>query len=103
MAGVPLSKETKHRLAILFDGEDAALATKLLVNDCGSNLPLLDKLSPSELDRFRFAAVKLSQGKLQGLEDAIRLAQEDWRDLLVAAGFANAEAHRLWNPETTMH
>jgi hypothetical protein len=47
----------------------------------------------------RFAALKLSEGRLDRLEEAIKLAQTDWRDLLVAAGFAHdVEAHLNWLP-----
>jgi len=47
----------------------------------------------------RFAALKLSEGNKDKLLRAAQLAQYDWRDLLVAAGFANdAEAHNSWAP-----
>jgi hypothetical protein len=38
-------------------------------------------------------------GDIEKLECAITLAQKNWRDLLVAAGFANDPiAHKTWNP-----
>ena len=47
-----------------------------------------------ELERFRFAALKYSDGNLVLLESAVKLAQHDWRDLLMATGFAHdVEAH----------
>jgi hypothetical protein len=53
-----------------------------------------------ELERFRFAALKYSNGDLSRLERAVKLAQEDWRDLLVGAGFADdVEAHKRWEPK----
>ena len=53
-----------------------------------------------ELERFRFAAMKYSDGALGKLEIAVRLAERDWRDLLVATGFAHdVEAHRSWEPK----
>ena len=49
---------------------------------------------------FVFAALKLSGGDLGELRSAIRLAKADWRDLLVAAGFAeDVGAHKRWLPE----
>jgi hypothetical protein len=51
------------------------------------------------LERYRYAALKLSGGDLGRLRQAIELAKSDWRDLLVAAGFAeNVRAHKNWNP-----
>lgn len=98
---VPLSEETRRRVEILFDGEDRELAERLLVEGCGSNLPLLKNLSPQKLERYRFAALKLSEGRLNKLRSAIALAKRDWRDLLVAAGFAHdIQAHERWLPET---
>ncbi len=53
------------------------------------------------MERLRFAAIKLSKGELNTLLDAIVLAQTDWRDLLVAAGFANdVHAHQSWLPSS---
>lgn len=48
------------------------------------------------------AVLKLSAGDLDELDHAVALAKQDWRDLLVAAGFANdPEAHRTWQPKPT--
>jgi len=52
------------------------------------------------MDRIRFAALKLSKGDLERLQEAVRLAKIDWRDLLVAAGFANdINIHQSWLPD----
>src|SRR3982750_2423238 len=98
--GPELSPETLRRLNILFAPEDRERATALLYEQCGNNLPFLDKLDMYALERFRFAALKYSDGNLSQLERAVKLAQRDWRDLLMAAGFANdLEAHRKWEPK----
>jgi hypothetical protein len=48
-------------------------------------------------ERILFAILKLSGGNMAKLEKAISLAKVDWRDLLVASGFADdAQAHYLW-------
>jgi hypothetical protein len=39
--------------------------------------------------RFQFAVLKLSEGKMDKLDEAIELAKVDWRDLLAAAGFGS--------------
>lgn len=72
----------------------------MLVKECGNNLPFLDKLSEYELERFRYAALKLSNGDLKQLRRAIKMANLDWRDLLMAAGFGqDSNAHTEWLPE----
>ena len=96
-----LSKHTLNYLAIMFEGEDRELAAQLLLEKCGNNLPGLENLDAVQLERFRFAALKVSGGQLAKLEGAVRLAQTDWRDLLVVAGFAeDLRAHEAWAPGT---
>ena len=49
------------------------------------------------LERFRFAVLKLCAGNFEKLEQQVQLAKNDWRDLLVSAGFANdIEEHQKW-------
>ena len=94
-----ITEGTEQRLASLFTGEDRAEARRLLETGCGRNLPLLEQASAAELERVQFAALKVSGGELNKLQAAVHLAQQDWRDLLVAAGFAkNETAHQTWYP-----
>jgi hypothetical protein len=94
-----LSKETEQKLAALFL-PNYNEASELLVRECGNNLPFCEKLDEFHLERIRFSALKLSAGNIDGLRNAIKLAKEDWRDLLVAAGFADdTTAHKRWFPE----
>jgi len=72
--------------------------TELLVRECGNNLSFLQDLDEYGLERFRFAALKLSGGQIEKLREAIHLAKADWRDLLMAAGFGNPETHKQWFP-----
>ena len=96
-----LSKKTLNYLAIMFEGEDRELAAQLLLEQCGNNLPGLENGDAVQLERFRFAALKVSGGQLAKLERAVQLAQTDWRDLLVLAGFAeDLKAHETWTPGT---
>lgn len=98
--GVLLSRGTQLRLKRLFHGKELKVATELLVNQCGNDLPFCENLGPVELERFRFAVLKLSEGRLDLLRKAIDLAKADWRDLLVAAEFANdVLAHERWMPK----
>lgn len=73
---------------------------RLLEEQCGQNLPFCDNGTPESLQRLRFAALKVSDGKMDKLIEAVDLAKIDWRDLLVWAGFANdLEAHSKWAQE----
>ena len=75
------------------------LLFELLLHHCGNNLPFCEKLDEFQLERVRFSALKLSAGNIDKLKDAIELAKTDWRDLLVAAGFAtDVTAHKSWIP-----
>ncbi len=61
--------------------------------------PQAPRADATSLERLRFAALKLGGGRLADLYDAVDLANTDWRDLLVAAGFAeDVEAHKSWFP-----
>jgi hypothetical protein len=98
-AGAELTPGTLRRLKLLFAPKDQAEAARLLVERCGNNLPFMETATPSELSRFRYAALRISGGDLTRLRWAVKLANEDWRDLLVEASFAeNENAHRRWSP-----
>lgn len=99
MQGVALSDETRQRLRVIFSAELQKDAEALLVQECGANLPFQQDASSEGLERIRFAALKLSNGTIDGLCEAIQEAQYDWRDLLVAADFAkDVNAHKAWVP-----
>ena len=94
---VPLSDQTEARLVRAFGGADLAEARRLLESDCAEGVPGWEGAG---LDRIRAAALRLSGGDLGLLLEAIVLAQTDFRDLLVAAGFANdVHAHESWWPD----
>jgi hypothetical protein len=94
-----LSVETQRRLEILFREDDRAEATRLLVEECGNNLPSCEDADEQDLERIRFAALKLSGGDLARLTKAVQSAKCDWRDLLGAAGFGyDTQAHKRWIP-----
>jgi len=98
---VGLSKPTIDRVDDVFPGADRKLVRQLLEQDCADTLPSWRKATPSGLERIRFAVLKLSGGTLDGLRTAIGQAHTDWRDVLVAAGFADAvDAHLAWRPRS---
>lgn len=95
-----LSARTIDNIKAIFPLEDRDQAALLLSEQCGNNLPGLGELDAIGLERYRFAALKICHGQLSKLERAVRLAQTDWRDLLVAAEFANdPKAHEIWQPK----
>jgi hypothetical protein len=96
---VKLTALTKRHVAALFAPAEVAEAEQLLACECAENLPLVADPSPEGLERLRFAAIRLSDGALPRLREAIALAKTDWRDLLVAADFADdGQAHRTRRP-----
>jgi hypothetical protein len=95
---LPLSQEAEKRVALLFEPTHQEIVRTILVRDCGANL--WRDTSETEIDRLRFAVLKVSRGSLDRLVYAIERAKTDWRDVLLAAGFANnPQAHRSWLPK----
>jgi hypothetical protein len=85
-----LSTRTWQLVQAIFP-HDAGQAGRLLVERCGQNLPFMQDRDEYELERIRFAALKLSGGNLQKLEEAISIAERDW------AGFGNSlTEHERW-------
>lgn len=97
MVSSPISQETEKQIALLFTPDERALVRTILLEQCGHNLPFMEHVDDAKLERFQFAALKLSEGKLDKLDSAVALAKRDWRDLLMAAGFAkDLNAHMSW-------
>lgn len=93
---VELTKATKERIEAVFSEELVDEAAELL---SGMTLGLLGD-SAAELERIRIAAIRVSGGFIDALCDAIELADVDWRDLLLSAGFADdIDAHLTWTPK----
>lgn len=96
----PLSPATRERAEALFQGRDLRVASRMLLEECGGGLPMSSSFGESAYERIRFAVLKVSGGTLSGMERAVSLANTDWRDLLIEAGFAkDVTAHERWFPE----
>ena len=90
-----------HLLVMLVTADEDPTGEVLLLEDCGDNLPLMGNRPDALVERIRIAVLKLSEGDLDRLEAAIRTAAIDWRDTLVAAGFAHdVQAHLAWEPDS---
>ena len=95
-----LSPRTRKLVDSLFDRIDVNEACLWLEEECGNNLPFCDDSDEIQMERIRFAALKLSKGNPHKLLHAIEEARVDWRDLLLAAGFGTDEnAHDIWAKE----
>lgn len=94
---VELSARTKEVIARLFDRSAVPFVEQLLAEECGETLPLYKPVTPEGLERIQFAVLKISDGDQDTLLEALLLAKQDWRDVLVWADFANdLDAHNQW-------
>ncbi|MEJ2238779.1 MAG: hypothetical protein P8X82_10820 [Gemmatimonadales bacterium] len=92
-----MSPTTEDLVGRLFSASDIDEARQLLEEECAENLPLIHSPDPVGLERIRFAALRASEGDLAKLLKMVLLAQVDWRDLLVVAGFGySTQAHAEW-------
>ena len=89
---VKLNTHTLVRVERLFKWADREKAKTLLLDFSG--------IDPLETERLRFAALRVSDGNLAKLTEAIEMGKQDFRDLLVVARFAShPEQHQRWWPE----
>ncbi len=97
----PLSPRTEALVRHLFpEANRREKVRRKLIERCGTGMPMCEHSSPEGLERLRFAALKLSRGAFEELDFAVELANTDWRDVLVAAGFGSGlGAHEKWYAE----
>ena len=92
-----LSPRTRQLVEKIFNPKQIAEVTQWLEDECGNNIPFCDKSDEYEMERIRFAVLKLSQGNIKKLLAAIDEARMDWRDLFMAADFGHdVKAHEQW-------
>ena len=93
--------KTEQLVDKYFPADEKLLVMSLLIDECGQNMATLPTCNSEDisafLERIHFAVLKLSEGDLTNFERAIELANTDWRDLLVSAGFeSDINAHNTW-------
>ena len=94
---ISLSPKTKKLLNAVFPEKLRTQASLVIEHECANNLPFCEKNNMYQLERIRFAVLKLSAGNLEKLTEAVNIAKVDWRDVLVAAGFGySTTAHEEW-------
>lgn len=92
-----LSKRQIEVLEKLFPADSRGTAADLLAKKCGNSILLCDDHTSEQMDSIRLAAIKVSNGDISQLKLAIDLANTDWRDLLMCAGFGHEiDAHINW-------
>jgi hypothetical protein len=94
---IELSEKTQKLISVLYKSENEQKAIgALLVQQCADNIPFCEGSSPEEMERIRFAVLKLaSEG--QRIDACIKEAAIDWRDLFMSAGFGyDVKAHEQW-------
>jgi len=92
-----ISAGTKARIDRLFVPAERAAVATLLSEQCSTSLPGTCGWPSEAIERIQFAALKVSGGSLSELVRAVQLANIDWRDVLVAAGFAHdTQVHKSW-------
>ena len=92
-----LSPRTRQLVEKIFGPKRVAEAVQWLEDECGTNLPSCEHHDEYQMERIRFAVLKLSQGNIQKLLAAIDEARMDWRDLFMAADFGfDVNAHDIW-------
>lgn len=92
-----LSKRTKVVIQRMFPTQQQDDVEQFLTEECSANLLFLENTNEIELERIRFAVLKLSGGDLNQLLRNIQGAQTDWRDVLMAAGFGyDIAVHDAW-------
>jgi hypothetical protein len=95
-----LTERTQRHVRTIFRPSDVEAVERILVSRCGANLPGFESASSDQIERIRAAVVRISAGRLNDLSEAVQLAELDWRDVLVAAGFAeDPAAHLHWQPQ----
>jgi gluconokinase len=96
-----LSPRTQQLVERFFGSDERAEAARWLVDECGNNLPFCEKSDAYQLERIRFAVLRLGLGDPDEMQNAIDLAKHDWRDVLVWSGFgSDVTAHIQWAERT---
>jgi hypothetical protein len=90
----------QRRIRILFPKKHWADVIVFLIEQCGDRLPFAGTIKAEGVERIQCAVLKCSGGDFERLADAVAMANSDWRDVLIEAGFAwDVSAHEQWLTE----
>lgn len=91
----PLHPNVISVITTLFATDECETITEMIIEEC--NAERLHSSSADGLERIQLAVLKISNGEVDKFLAAAELAQLDWRDVLMAAGFGeDIEAHKKW-------
>src|SRR3954469_17752814 len=80
----PLNSNIHKAVEKLFPSEHKTEAVHLLSELCAGNLPEYE--DADELEDFIFRVLKLSDGNIDKLHSTVKIANEDWREIIVSSG-----------------
>ena len=92
-----LSNKTKKIIGLLFKSDQARIVEEILLDDCSRNISSCNDWEVESLERIWISVLKISSGDMRKFESAVKLANTDYRDLFMTAGFGyDSEAHKKW-------
>jgi hypothetical protein len=92
-----ITDRTRRIIRKLFPEAHVEAVAARLECDCGAGFFPDRQTTSSDHERLQFAVLKLSEGRLDRLAEAIREAKVDWRDTLMGAGFGyDVDEHVRW-------
>lgn len=91
-APVPLSERTEQLVQKMFPLEEQMEVRQLLINQCGNNIDAHKYKDKYELEFLRFSVLKVSKGDMKKMHRAIKIANEDFRDIYAESGFLGKKA-----------
>ncbi len=94
MAVGELTPGMERRIELLFPLSDREAVRTILLEQCGTNIP---GWRSEGLERLHFAVLKLSKGKVAGVQQGVDAAKQDFRDVLMWAGFGGPCVHSRWH------
>ena len=100
LGGIPLSERTQSLISRMFSKSDGIVVSDILYRAVSDNLPFCTDSTPEQMERIRFAILKMTMQSPLNLAVGIHLAQTDWRDLLMEVGFGeDVTQHLTWFDE----
>ena len=94
---IPLSSRTEQVAAALFEEPELGHIIRRLLQEASENIPFQENSTPEEMERIRYAIMKLIVQNRKNENRAFEYVKTDWRDLFMAAGFGYcAEEHNRW-------
>ena len=99
-----LTDRTIEAIEVLFSTEEHKSVKELLLSDCSNSVAGCSSWKQENLERLWLSVLKISSGNMEQLYSAIALAQTDYRDLFMSAGFGHdVKAHKKWVPQNVYH